>query len=398
MDQSVSNSLELKTVNLYIENSASIYGYVNGPTGYVNVINDLAQFRNIISETSATFSYKLISGKKEGIKTYDLGSNTAALSEVLTPKGLAKPTSGNSDLNDMFKKVLESINENSISLLISDGIYDVGDQNNPLGALETQGLDTRTTFINEVKKNDTQMIVIKLFSDFKGTYYHGISKSMEVIDQKRPYYVWVFGHKKLLDTFFSDDRLSELKEYDNHAVFHKLGRDTVASSTIAFGNKGLRKSQGETHVLEMSGSSRTTSIAFSLAVDYSELRLNESYLTDINNYKSSNGFEIESIKTIERVKSEDDKVDRALKSLSSIQPTHIITVVRSEYKGGLCEISFMSNLPGWIAATSIQSDNPIKGNTTQTFGFSTLINGINQAFQEVSERNEIQKFTIKLKN
>lgn len=393
---SLIQAVSLKRVKIFIENSASIFGYVEGNTDYMHVVNDLAQFSNIISETDAEFNYSLISGNQASLTSYELGNDPNILSSTLSPSGLSRKTSFRSDLNGMFTKVLQSVDKESISMLISDGLYDIGDLTNPLGALETKGIQTRSTFIRVLGRSDIQTIIIKLTSQFNGRYYSSSDGSNEDINQRRPYYVWIFGHKEQLDHFMTDKRLTELKGYSNHAVLAKLSKTQIPYSIISYGNKGLETSRGETTQMHRRG--RSVDISFNVAVDFSRIRLNESYFVDPSNYQLDNGFIIENIQTVTELKnSATTALERTLRNLE-FTPSHIIKVSRADFRAGDCDIRFIYNLPAWIEESSMNSDRSIAGNDTQTFGLSNLINGISNAYQEVSQTNEIKKITINLTN
>ena len=55
-------------------------------------------------------------------------------------------------------------------------------------------------------------------------------------------------------------------------------------------------------------------------------------------------------------------------------------------------------LPKWIQDTNTDNDYPFDGSTTTTFGFGTLINGITEAYDEVSKTTHIATFKINIKN
>lgn len=384
----------LDSVNIYIENSASIYGYTTTNSDYVNVVNDLAQFGNIVSQTKAKFNYFLISGAKE-LTEYELGNDPSILSSTLSPNGLKRPTSGNSDINGMFNHVLKSLAENSISILISDGIYDIGETSNPLAALETQGIGTRTTFINNLKEKNTETLVIKLSSDFEGEYYPGAKKGVESIKHRRPYYVWIFGNEHLVDSYFSDEKIQGLKGYQSHTAFKKLGETKVDYRNFSFGNSNVKVASRDPKTYEIARTRE--SVVFSIIANLNFLRLGEDYLIDPSNYSINLGYTFKECIRMDQYPDPDGKVAKALKNVP-FAPSHLIFVSSEKPTFGPVEISLIPKLPNWIEESTMVSDAPLSGEENKTFGLSTLMNGINEAYLEVSNAKEIFKLTINMKD
>lgn len=388
-------AIYLDSVNVYIENSASIYGYTTTSSYYINVVNDLAQFSNIVSQTDATFNYYLISGDNQNLTEYELGSDPSILSSTLSPSGLKRPTSGNSDINGMFNHVLRSVGENSISILISDGIYDIGEESNPLAALETQGIGTRTTFINNLKEKNTETLVIKLSSDFDGEYYPGVTKSRETINHKRPYYIWIFGDELLVDTYFSDEKIRGLKGYQNYTAFKKLGQSEVKYSNFSFGNSNVKMSNRDPKTYEVSRINEP--IVFSIATNIDFIRLGEAYFNDPSNYSINLGFNFKECIRVNDYPDPGGKVAKALKNVS-FTPSHLVFVSSDQPTLGTVEIALSPKLPNWIEESTMASDSTLNGDENRTFGLSTLMNGINEAYLGVSNSKEIFKMFINIKD
>ncbi|MEB2787322.1 hypothetical protein [Algoriphagus persicinus] len=387
--------LSLDSINIFIENSASIFGYTTTNSEYINVVNDLAQFGNIVSQTEAKFNYRLISGDNQGLTEYELSNDPNVLSSTLSPSGLKRPTSGNSDINGMFNLVLQSVGENSISILISDGIYDIGVESNPLAALETQGIGTRTTFINNLKEKNTETLVIKLSSDFEGEYYPGAKKGVESIKHKRPYYVWIFGDEQLVDTYFSDEKIQGLKGYQNHTAFKKLGETKVDYRNFSFGNSNVKVASRDPISYEVVRAGE--SVVFSIATNLDLIRLEETYLNDPSNYRISLGYNLDTCIRMNQYSDPAGKVAKDLKNFT-FTPSHLIFVSSEKSTLGPVEISLIPKLPNWIEESTMESDAPLNGDGDKTFGLSTLMNGINEAYLEVSNAKEIFKLTINIKD
>lgn len=386
--------LNLSEVNIFIENSASTFGYTSTNSSYINVVNDLAQFSNIVSQTEAEFNYYLISGSNQNLTEYELGNDPSILSSTLSPSGLRRPTSTNSDINGMFNHVLKALKENSISILISDGIYDIGEESNPLAALETQGIGTRTTFIQNLKQDNTETLVIKLNSEFEGYYYYGAKIGQEKIKQNRPYYIWVFGDAELVDEFFSDGRIKNLNGYLNHTAFKKLGISEVNYNTFSMGNSNVRKSR-ESNTFEVSRVGNA--VEFTIAAEVDFIRLGEAYLNEPSNYNINLGYKLKEAIRVDKYPDDDGKVKRALESLK-FEPSHFLIFSSENPNLGQVNISLEPRLPNWIIESTSNTDSPLNGDELRTFGLGTLVNGINEAYMEVSNAKEIFNLTINIQD
>jgi hypothetical protein len=402
---SSTNYSRISHVTFYIENSGSMFGYVNGPTEFVEVVNKLAQYPNLIL-TGTGFSYNMISGKMNPIgnepplQIYPIGSDANILKSTLTVDGLKKPSSSKSDLNEMFKIALKEAKSDSISIFISDGIYDVGGSSNPINALQTEVQSTTTNFIKRLQEDDIETLLVKLESDFKGSYHPANvidprGKS-ETIDHKRPYYIWIFGNSDLLNEYFSEDRLVNLNGYVDIARFRKVSKDHPSYEAISYNNFGFRKDLENSKTFELY-SNVTETTQFTIAVDFSKLNLPESYLVSKSNYNCSNNYFVKEITTVEKNIGND--LRPYLESLN-FKPTHILTIVSNTKQPELdnVKITLSNILPNWIEETNIDNDYPLEGNTSQTFRFSTLIKSINEAYTEVSNPKYLAQFNVTIKN
>jgi hypothetical protein len=388
---------KISHVSFFIENSGSMFGYVNGSSSFVNAVNDMAQFSSLV-KAGTEFSYFLVSGSGHDFKTYPLGNDPNTLKAQLNIKHFRKPSSGSSDLNRMFAMALHKAVSDSISILISDGIYAVNKADDPQKALATEGITTRTTFINRLMEDDIQTLVLKMNSNFRGKFYPGSEFSEEIIDHQRPYYIWVFGRSDLLNEFLSEDRLNNLQGFNDIARFQKMKMHEVKYKAIGFENSGLRPVLGKINELEVvRSSSRTSSAAsLSIAVDFSGIDIPSSYLEDVRNYEIADGYQIDGVLSSAVFPSK--LTTRYLNNLGQVT-THVIQISSiNTAQLGLLDIKIKVKDPEWILESSSNDDHPLKGNSTQTFGFSTLMKGISEAYKEQSNVDYLCQIILTIKN
>lgn len=368
---------QIKKAIFYIENSGSIKGYVEGGTQYVNVLTNIANHPDFVREKITSVFY-LTSGISSPIQVFNLRQS-------LVP---AKFDQINSNLNQLFKTSLNSTEENSINILISDGIYDMCPTPTPLSALKILGHELRTIFINKLTNTDFQTILVKLQSNFNGRYYPGYCCSAYNINQQRPYYIWIFGETEGLKKYFSDDYLKSLNGYVNSARYFKYSSAQIIYKPNSHKKIGsFYPSNSDKYTLENVKTNTSGIFQFSIAVDFSNLPLNDNYLKDTSNYICSNGFEIVSIDSPTQVS-----------KLGLPNQTHLIVVKKTGNPIGALTVSLLNKGYDWISSTNIDNDCSISGNVNQTFGFEVLNKGIIEAYQNFNQGNEIFNFNINLNN
>lgn len=368
---------EISKVIFFIENSGSMKGYVVGSPRYVDVLSNMANHPDLIKDNIN--------------KVFYLTSGISAPRRVTNLRQSLIPSNFNesrSDLNNLFKTALDSTKRNSVTILVSDGIYDMCPDPNPINTLTILGRDLRTVFIRKLQSSDFQTIVVKCKSSFNGRYFPGNCCTAYTINQDRPYFIWIFGETEVLKKYFTDEYLKNLNGYENSARFFKY----KASSDIYKPNSHNKigsyyPSKSNKNTLENVKSNSAGVFQFSIAVDFSELPLNEKYLTDKGNYSCSNGFEIVSIDT-----------PTSVSKLGFPNQTHLIVVRKTGNPIGTLTVSLLNKGYPWISSTNISNDCNIRGNSNQTFGFEVLNQGIIEAYQNFNTADEICKFTIILKN
>lgn len=377
---------KVKKVTYYLENSASMFGYVNGFTAYVDVLTELAEKPRFVEERTAREFFFINGG--ETVQITPIGNNPTVLKNKLNVAAFKCGDTSKSNLNAMFQKALAEAKGDNITLLISDGIYDLGKTEMPLNTLATEGRETRSRFIERLNMGDVQTIMIKLSSHFEGNYYP-VSGGRVSMSQQRPFYVWIFGKTDLLNEYFDDEYLKKLKGFDDFARFLKLDDlkfDYKAITDDRIGEFRVdRNNKGGLTDLKLDRNGR--GFSFTIAVDFSNLPFSDSYLTSVSNYNLDNdNFEISDIRPIGGKK---------IYGLS-FQPTHLIRVSAARNPYGQLEISLLNNQPNWIEKTNIDDEKNIAKDTTHTFGFKFLTNAICEAYQYSNKENSVVKLNFEL--
>lgn len=386
-----------KKLFFFLENSGSMLGYVAGGTEFNETLAKIAYaFPN--GELNKQFYF--VNGrnditKKTKLCIQPLGSNPDILKNKLNqqaylnnkPLDYKKSDSRYSDLSSIFELALDSAVKKGISIIVSDCIYDVGEEQNPLSALRIEAEKTKSKYIKAIKNADIQTIIIKLSSKFEGTYYCASKKGSQKINQQRPYYLIIVGQSADIQGYLKNDYLTELPGYQNIARFIKFNDSNVKYKETYEDIKGEYKIKynGKFTLESVEKCKYDNIFQFSIAVDYSNMVFPLEYLTDTLNYTCNNNYRV-------------TKIYKPTKKLFGLgfTPTHLLTVTSSFNPYGNLEIKLKNNKPNWIEKTNTDDDSNIVNNTTQTFGFNALTNAISEAYDYYNKGKDIIKIEFSI--
>ncbi len=372
---------EVSKVCFFIENSESMFGYVSSITEYVEVVSELAEKPEFVMDNIPREFY-FVNGTAPVITP--IGNDPAILKTQLNPSGFRCGDITRSNLNVMFQTALDSAGTGRLSILISDGIYDVGSQG--VQSLVMYGRETRSRFIERLQTGDLQTIMVKLSSQFSGKYFFASKKGFVPVDAQRPYYIWIFGESDVLDRYFPDGYITrKLAGFADLARFIRPGTAQVAYEATSENYTGSFKfdPKVKNRLTDARSDRHGQGFRFSIAVDYSSLPYPESYLTDVSNYSTGNNYTLVGIA----------RPSKKIYSLS-FTPTHLITVGTLKNPAGKLVVSLLNKVPAWIAASASEYEDNPAADSIHTFGFGYLTDGIVQAYESVSSEKNITGFII----
>jgi len=379
---------ELAEINFYFENSGSMNGYLDGR-------NFKQTMHRIINESIPGFNPFFVNTKE--YKTSDLLSK-------IDSKKITTASIGGSDHQFIFTNAIKKANGNNLSIVVTDGIYST-----PNGDIDIVEIDIENSFKTALQDNAIETVVLKMSSNYKGTYYTESNCENVQIDQERPYYILLFGNKKTIDNALKEivviDDLPGFKEQarffitDNLKVNYTIltrGEEKKGSFRKSTrGGKGLVK---DIEDVERDDRAAEPYIQFAIGIDYSGISIPDSYLLKKNNYKigGATEFVIEDIKAVEALSSgsttssEITRVD----AINNIKLSHLMTVkAKFNFTGDLL-INLENNIPSWIPNAGSKNDCDIKDNKDQTFAFDKLMTGISKAYSTVSKSDDYLRFKL----
>jgi hypothetical protein len=380
----------INKVNFYFENSASMNGYLDG--------KDFKQtMHKIIDDTNPNFIPFFVNTKQ-----YDASNILSKIDH----KKIKTPGTSGSDHQFIFANAIKNAVNNNLSIVVTDGIYST-----LTGDIDIVEIEIEKAFTNALKSNAIETVVLKMSSDYKGTYYtesSGCTNSDILIDQKRPYYILLFGTKGVIDKALKDIvKVEDLGGYINQARFFLTKAMKVDYSVLLNGDekKGSFKpttsappiksiTEIEKYIPHGKGI-KDAYLQFAIAVDFSSLSIPKEYLLNPDNYSidKNTNYKIIDIKTADPISTVTKQdVDRRLKNA-----THIIIVKGQSKLFGNLKINLNINTPSWINETGIEDDCNIKKQTNTTIAFDKLMKGISGAYEKTNNKKEYLNLIIKIK-
>jgi hypothetical protein len=351
------------TVNVYIENSGSMDGYVKGVTEFeqtvYNYLNDIK-----ISEITDTLNLYYINSQ-----VIPQGSDIADFIEKLEPSNF-KAKGGNrgaSDIANVLETVLKETNAGKVAILVTDGIFSPGKGKDAKQYLVNQQIGIKRIFADYLKTNKTTAVMVyQLQSKFSGIYYNNVDAKIS-LNENRPFYIWVIGDVKWLCNLrekIADDKLKERSAAQSFNVFTAMNGSQTVKYAINPSIGKFKKSKMDNKTIEkLEKDSHTGKVKFAVNVDFSHLLLDESYLLDVNNYANSSKYDLEIKKA----------------STKGGGYTHVLYFTSDDrVYAGVVTVKLKADMPAWVE--TVNDDNGTTAVINKTYGIKYQLGGVYDAF------------------
>lgn len=365
------------TYKIYVENSGSMNGYVEGVTEFEqSVYNYLTDIK--------------ISGLTDSLKMFYINSEIIALDsdikdfiDKLEPSTFkAKGGSmGTSDISNILKSVLNETKEKEVSILVTDGIFSPGKNIDADQYLVNQKIGIKSSIADYLKEYPTTAIIVyQSSSSFEGTYYNREDKPQK-INKQRPFYIWIIGNSKNINSLIDKVPAQKFQGNGIQNIFTIVKGNKTVNYAIKnrSGNFKLDKKNSKNSLIGLSKNNRDNLYQFSVDVDFSNLLLDDKYLTNSKNYELYN-------------KSINLSIQKA--SNNSFGYTHTLkfTSDRVISKGTL-NVKLKMQIPDWVE--EVNDDDGITEVNEKTYGIKYQIEGVYEAF--TFNNDFYTKITINIK-
>lgn len=371
---------EKTTVNIYIENSGSMDGYINGNTIYKSNLSDL------IVQTRGVFGI-------DNTKTFFVNSNAYQSNSEDIKNFISKINANNteykqgntsaSELNETLKLILSKSNDSNISVLLSDFIYSLDKNQNTQDGLGIGKSLTKDVFLQHLNKRQISTLILKFNSDFDGRYYTA-NNAVINFKGKRPYYVLAIGNDETLRSFMKQIQLSILKGFENSYYISNSGSfkpiyEVFDAKTNVGSSRVDRESTKDNIVLNQVKMNNGV-FQFTIAVDFSEVP-DQKTVINPTNYNVIGDFKIKTITPRTDGFINDNFSSGVANKVKQSKATHFITVesTQSNFDKKLA-IQLTNKKPNWVINSSTENDSNISSNALTTFGFNYFVDGIYEAY------------------
>lgn len=389
-DEEVSDDIK---VNIYVENSGSMDGFVKGLTNFKSDIgNLLADVKYHYNEENVKI-YFIHNDLHENLKIFDAasGKDLADVAQWINVEWKKEPRGSNTKLNNIFKKILDNTDGRTVSILISDCIYSIGKNGNTMDLLDHEKTTTKDAFLSRSKKGDMVLstLIFRMISSFDGKYYPytGDVNNYQYTGNL-PYFICVFADNTLMKDFCTKVKISDkdYKGYTNrysfvHGSAH-APRWTILPMTKKSGRfNASRESKFWVHGIEGVKMERGKHLAFAIAIDMNEINVPDDYMTDISNYELDNDkYQIDSITHYNG--NSINSTDLAMIKRGEHTPTHVIYIKSTGTAVCDLTITLKRQVPIWVSKYSIMDDTkPDSIRTGGSFGLQYWVEGISRAYE-----------------
>ncbi len=368
-------------VNIYIENSGSMNGFVTSNSEFKDALGKLLVKTD--NEYKGTHLYFVNSD------VVDTGSGddfTGFLAQ-LNPSTMQKGHTESTNINHIFDLLLSKTSKNMVSVLFSDCVYSIkGDVKSQLVNAKNA---TMSAFQQAMKKNPSlAVLIMQCQSRFYGRYYDRNNEGSPC-NGKRPYYIIMMGDYAMLNKMNQDLDLTASStgipglqhKYLLSSQSWTLNESTAHVITSDFNNaKNIKPASDNLNIksIEIDRSAGNLQLAFALGVKH--LFADESYLLDKANYEIEPAdFKLVRTQAI-------DKSSTAWGDCQGFEhPFALKLTAPSNSVSPQIMIRLKNNLPTWLTKANIDDDAGLgsqMGTTfaSNTFGIQWMIEGIYEAF------------------
>ena len=352
----INDSIELK---VYVENSGSMDAYMCAGSNLKDAVFDyVSDLKRLTTSCSLYYINSKVIPYNGELKSYI---------KDLTPQSFAMAGGDrrNTDLRDIFKKIIRANGKQSVSVFVSDCILDI-----PEKATDFFGncqVSIKNTFNEALSVNpDLGVEIIKLESKFEGYWYCGHNREL-LKDVKRPYYIWVIGDQRYLADFNKkvpvENIIGGIKEYSAYAAPQKIPFD-ITKSTYVTNHSG--KINVEV-LINLRGSLQSGTMCKNTAL-----------------YKSANPAQV----TVASVNEITDASNRY---------SHVVTLeIENPETLKLETLTFSyPYLATWVSNSDDTTGANVKKNLDKTTGLMALIKGVAEAYKNSTTYGSV---SFELKN
>ncbi len=365
-------------INVYMENSGSMFGYVNGSTEFEETIYSyLSDICLNVTDSMNLFyiNSKIIPQQRNLTQT----TRIKDFIRKLSPKHFVSQggSLGITDISDIMANILKKTDAKTVSIFISDCIFSPGKGIDASKYLGEQQTSIKVAFANKIKTNKNLCVkAYRLNSLFKGKYYNKLDQPT-IIDNIRPFYIILVGNENLISSIAQkvpEERIKGRGVEHSFAISkteHNIDYEIVSNPKNGIFKRCMRNPKYHIVDAEKADKGRKQGrFMFTIGANFSNLPIKNDYLLDPRNYTlNSKDYELSISLPTQKEK---------FSHLLSLNLKGIVS------KPGKCDLTLTlkKQLPLWINQCNDEDGLDIlQGDALrQTYGLKHLFEGIYEAF------------------
>lgn len=356
-------------VNFFMENSASMDGYVNGTTEFKDVLGKM-----IVSSHHHCKSTDLYLVNNA---VYKADGNAINFIQMLNPSRIKVGNVGSTDVNQIFRNILNRTKKDTISVLFSDCIYSV---KNVTDELDNAKNATTDAFLTALKSTpELATIILQFTSKFSGFYYDRNDAPYQC-NSVRPFYVVITGNKNALTQIYKDFKIKKMPGLKNVCFLSSeswtLDEKTACSIISDYTN--ARRIKNDKHnfldIKSIDLDKAYNELQFAIGFDGTNIFAHPSYICDASNYY----IEPSDYKVINVV-----PASPSAKGDFSIDPKNPYAIEIKVPNGNfapLITISLRKGIPSWVKNSNVKDDAGGVPPSDKSFAIQKMIEGIADAY------------------
>ena len=356
-------------VKLFIENSGSMYGYVDGSHDFKNALY------GYMSDIKAAGIAENICLNFINSQIINQGNDVSAFFDMLNSSKVFQKSGGSkksTDIAEVLKMVVNDLDSNNVAMVVSDFIFSPGSGKNAVEYLKDQRIKIKNTFVDYLKAHPKSGVMFFQFSSkFTGTFYDRENRKTQLKDTERPFYLLVFGNKSALKTIRA--KVPETNIKDGSGVNNYFIAENNFSAPKYYvqrrsGDFGFYKHRGcdTKHSIIDAKKGRDGNLTFAVNVDFTQTILDNEYISNSDNYfLSDKNFSL----TVNNKKD-----GNFILNLSS--PIVVKTTL---------SIKLAKKIPTWIEQFNDDDGLDVEAGISKTYGLKTIVEGIAEAFNFKSD-------------
>ena len=381
------NILPIENINVYLENSGSMNGYVKGNTGFEQSIYAF------LTEIQISNLVKTLNLNYVNSKVVPLGYDLKKFIHNIEPDDFKQHGGnlGTSDIAIVLDSVLNCHNKNDISIFISDCIVSLGGKYSSPQDMNSYLIEQRTNirklFTQTLERADQELTVVicQLNSLFDGKFFNKFDHP-KYYKGERPFYIWLIGKTSHIKQLLDKVALETLK--GNGAELENVYTLIASSKEIDYrillmprlGRFDLDRENPKTTICNIRKENKGEQkgvFMFSVGANLDQLPLSDNYLLDNTNYEISN-----------------KDYSLQIKKQNGGLFSYIFNISSQTISRGNIIITLKNQFPIWVEnKTDFLGNDLVKDDATnKTYGLKYLIEGIYDAF--TTYQNSFAEFNI----